>query len=167
MVDVDLCKNIAPRTCWSNLQCLTMWIGTYERSFVRACMVLMSNILVNPGEGRCIWHGILVSRFLPSIVPQKSSRFSRGVTRVGQGGTIPRAPNFCGRRRKGPTMSRLCPIIAGNYLFAQLAEGIHNTSWIFLYKPLQFYQQLFAKSSATLVRSFPTFECIACLKAHT
>jgi len=44
----------------------------------------------------------------------------RRITRV--------APNYCGRRRKDPTMSQLCPIIAGNYLFAQLAEGIHNTS---------------------------------------
>jgi len=46
-------------------------------------------------------------------------------------------------------------------VFAQLAEGIHTTSWILilLYKPLQLYQPLFVKSSATLVCSFPTFEC--------
>jgi len=31
----------------------------------------------------------------------------RGVTRWGQGGAIPRAPNHCGRRRKVPTMSQV------------------------------------------------------------
>jgi len=41
-----------------------------------------------------------------------------------------------------------------------------NTSFS-LCKPLQLYQPLFAKPSASLVCSFPTFECTVCLKAHT
>jgi len=38
---------------------------------------------------------------------------------------------------------------------------------ILLCKQRKIHQSLFAKSSATFVRSCPTFECIVCLKAHT
>jgi len=58
----------------------------------------------------------------------------------------------------GPAL--LCSIIAGNFLFALLAEGIHSTSKILFYKQRNLYQSLFVKSIATLVCSFPTFECI-------
>jgi len=68
-----------------------------------------------------------------------------------------------------PLWSRtlLCFIIAGNFLFALLAKGIHSTSRILLYKPCNLCQSLFAKSSGTLVRSFPTFGCTGWLKSHT
>jgi len=54
-------------------------------------------------------------------------------------------------------------MIAGKYLFAQVAEGIHSISKILLCKPCWHYQPLFAKSSAAIVCSFPTFDCIVWL----
>jgi len=43
----------------------------------------------------------------------------------------------------------LCSIIAGNFLFALLTEGIHSTSIILLYKRCNLCQSHFAKSSGT------------------
>ena len=51
--------------------------------------------------------------------------------------------------------------------FCTVCRRDTQTSWILLCKSLQLYQLLFAKSSATVVHSVPTFECVVCLKnAH-
>jgi len=49
-------------------------------------------------------------------------------------------------------------MLSSNFLFAQLAEGIHSTSTILLCKLRKLYQSLFA--NLPLPRSFPTFECV-------
>ena len=45
-----------------------------------------------------------------------------------------------------------------NFLSAQFAEGIHSTSRILLCKPRKLHKPFF-KSSASLIRSFPTSGC--------
>ena len=51
-----------------------------------------------------------------------------------------------------PLWSRtlLCCVIAGDFLFALLAEEIHSTSRILLYKPCNLCQSLFTNSFGTL-----------------
>jgi len=51
-----------------------------------------------------------------------------------------------------------------NFLFAQLAEEVHSTSRILLYKPCKLYQSFSYKSSEVLIRSFPNLGCIGSQK---
>jgi len=61
-----------------------------------------------------------------------------------------------------------CTIVALRFaILFYKAEGIHSTGRILLWKTCKLCQSLFAKSSATLIRSFTTFGCIVWLKSYT